>query len=199
NLAADLAPNATATFSVSVTAPNTTGNLVLEYQMVKEQQFWFGQFSDVNVSVAPLWAASYSVASTPTTWTTGQTQTYTVSVTNTGTQTWPAGGPNPVHLVVHFANAGGGFGANSWYTDQRFNLTADLAPNTTATFSASITAPNTTGNLVLEYRMVKEQQFWFGQFSDVNAFPARPSADRYSVASTPTTWTSGQTQTYTVS
>jgi hypothetical protein len=35
-----------------VTAPSTnSGNLVLEYQMVKDGQFWFAQFADVNVTV----------------------------------------------------------------------------------------------------------------------------------------------------
>jgi hypothetical protein len=34
-----------------VTGPPNTGNLVLEYQMVKEAQFWFSQFSAVNVTV----------------------------------------------------------------------------------------------------------------------------------------------------
>src|SRR5438105_2557384 len=107
--------------------------------MVKEQQFCFVHFTDVNVSVAPSSGARSSVARTPTTRTTGQTQTYTVSVTNTGTQTWPAGGPNPVHLGVHFSTEGRRVGNDSWYTDQRFNLTADLAPNPTATFSAAVT------------------------------------------------------------
>jgi hypothetical protein len=29
----------------------TAGNLVLEYEMVKEGQFWFAQFADVSVAV----------------------------------------------------------------------------------------------------------------------------------------------------
>jgi hypothetical protein len=37
--------------NISVTAPNTSGNLVLEYEMVKENEFWFTQYSDANVTV----------------------------------------------------------------------------------------------------------------------------------------------------
>jgi Ig-like domain from next to BRCA1 gene len=107
------------------------------------------------------------VGNTPTSWTPGQTQTYTVTLTNTGNQTWPAGS-NLVRLGVHFANSGAGYSTNSpWVTDQRFNLTSDLAPNASATLTVSVTAPN-TANLVLEYQMVKEGQFWFTHFADVN-------------------------------
>jgi hypothetical protein len=166
-LGSDLASGATATFTVAVTAPGTTGNLFLEYQVVKEGQFWFPQFSDVSVSVLPLWAASYSVGATPTSWAVGETKTYTITVTNTGSQTWPAGGSNPVHLGIHFTSTGGGTALN-WYTDQRFLLGSDLASGATATFTVAVTAPGTTGNLFLEYQVVKEGQFWFPQFSDVS-------------------------------
>jgi hypothetical protein len=158
------------TITLSVTSPSsTTGNLVLEYEMVKENQFWFDQFADLNVSVSLAWGASYTVTNTPTTWSTGQTQTYQVTLTNTGTQVWPAAGSNPVHLGVHFATKGGGASVNSpWLTDQRFSLPSDLAPGVGVTITLSVTSPSsTTGNLVLEYEMVKENQFWFDQFSDV--------------------------------
>ena len=156
--------------------------------MVRELQFWFNQFADVNVSVAQ-WSASYDASNTPTGWTAGQTQTYTVTITNTGNQTWPSGGSNPVRLGVHFANSGGGFATNSpWLTDQRFSLPADLAPNASVTLTVSVTAPNTTGNLVLEYQMVRELQFWFNQFADVNVSVAQWSAS-YAVSNTPISWT----------
>jgi hypothetical protein len=171
NLPADLAPGSSLTLTISVTAPgNTTGNLVIEYQMVEEGQFWFGQFADVNttVTLSNAWVATYGVASTPTIWSTQQSQTYSVTVTNNGTQSWPAGGPNPVDLGVRFANVGGGFGANAWYTDQRFALPADLAPGASLTLTIAVIAPSSpTGNLVLEYQVTKESQFWFAQFADV--------------------------------
>jgi hypothetical protein len=39
------------TLSIAITAPASGGNFVLEYQMVKELQFWFSQFADVHVTV----------------------------------------------------------------------------------------------------------------------------------------------------
>src|SRR5207245_419714 len=129
------------TLTMAVTAPANTGNLVLEYQMDKEQQFWFSQFADVNTSVTVVWAASYSVVDTPTSWGTNQTQTYSVTITNTVNQTWNAAGSNPAHLGVHFANAGGGYGINGWYTDQRFSPLPTLRPSDLVTLTMAVTAP----------------------------------------------------------
>src|SRR4029077_20592602 len=149
------APGASATLTIAVTAPNASGNMVLEYQMVKENQFWFSQFADVTVTLAaPTWTATYTVTNTPASWAAHPTPTYTVTVTNSGTQTWPAGGSNPVHLSAHFGSSGGGFNSNRWSTDQRFGLPGDLAPGASATLTIAVTAPNVSGNMVLEYQMV---------------------------------------------
>src|SRR3989442_1669978 len=97
------------TLTIAVTAPTkTTGNLVLEFQMVKEYQFWFQQFADSNATVVANWSADYSTAAAASRWTTGNTLPSSVLLTNNGSQSWPATGTNPVHLGVHFANAGGG-------------------------------------------------------------------------------------------
>jgi hypothetical protein len=125
-----------------------------------------GSFKFPNCGQA--WFASYGTATTPTAWAVNQTQTYTVTVTNSGNQTWPASGSNPVHLGVRFVNAGGGFGTNTAYADQRFTLASDLAAGASVTLTISVAAPSSpTGSLVLEYQMVKENQFWFGQYADV--------------------------------
>jgi hypothetical protein len=166
----DVAPGGSVTLTMSVTAPTAkAGSLVLEYQMVKEYQFFFNQFADVSVTVSPLWSASYGVNSTPTIWTTGQTLTYTVIVTNNGTQTWPSTGASWVDLSVKFTATGGGNGKSPYYTDQRFALPNDVVPGGSVTLNISVTAPTAkTGSLVLEYQVVKEYQFFFSQYADVN-------------------------------
>jgi hypothetical protein len=181
---------------------------VVEYQMVKEYQFWFSQFADVSqVTVAPGWGVSYSVGNTPTTWSAMQTQSYSVTITNTGTQTWPAGGADPVHLGVHFAAKAGGYAAgsgtaigNGWYTDQRITLPSDLAAGASVTLSVAVTAPNVSGsNVTLEYEVVKENEFWFGQFADVSQVTVAAGwGVVYSVGNTPTSWSANQSQTYSV-
>src|SRR5207248_1746309 len=164
--------------------------LVLEFQMVKEYQFWFQQFADVDAAIVANWSADYMTTGAPTTWTTGQTQTFSVTLTNNGNQSWPASGANPVHLGVHFANVGGGAGANTWYTDQRFSLPADLAPGANVTLTIAVTAPTkSTGNLVLEFQMVKEYQFWFQQFADVDATIVSLLSSEEMITAARTAWT----------
>jgi len=175
-LPSDVAPGASLMLSVVVAAPNVSGaNLALEYELVKENEFWFGQFADVGqVTVAPGWGAGYTVGNTPASWSANQTQAYSVTVTNTGSRSWPAGGADPTHLGIHFAANGGGYAAGSgtaigqgWYTDQRVILPSDVAPGASLTLSVVVTAPNITGTLVVEYEMVRESEFWFGQSAGV--------------------------------
>ena len=124
-----------------------------------------GDSSPSNVASATTaapWSASYSVGSTPTSWAANQTQTYSVTLTNNGNQTWAAGGGNPVHLGVHFISDGG------WATDQRFTLPNDVLPGESVTLpTISVTAPGGSGSMTVEYEMVKESQFWFAQVSGV--------------------------------
>lgn len=91
-------------------------------------------------------------------------------MTNTGNQTWPAGGgrPRPPRRPLHSPRRRRSVSYNSWRTDQRFSLPADLAPGASATLTISVTAPTTAGSLIVEYQMVKETRFWFSQFADVN-------------------------------
>jgi hypothetical protein len=114
-----------------------------------------------SATTAAPWSASYSVGSTPTSWASNQTQTYSVTLTNNGNQTWPAGGSTPVHLGVHFIANGG------WATDQRFTLPNDVLPGQNVTLTISVTAPGGSGSMTVEYEMIKEAQFWFAQVSDV--------------------------------
>jgi hypothetical protein len=179
NLTSDVPSGSSLVLNIWVVAPTNSGNQVLEYEMVKEGVSWFPQFSDVNVSVAaPDWSAAYAVSATPTSWSASQGKSYSVTVTNTGGQLWSMGGPNPVHLGIHFAAQGGGYGTgvgnsgngigNGWYTDGRVNLQNDVPAGASVTLSVWVVAPANTGNEVLEYQMVKEGVTWFPEFSDVN-------------------------------
>src|SRR5439155_991685 len=117
--------------------------------MAKEGQFWFAQLADVNVTVLQPWVATYSVAGTPTSWGTNQTQTYSVTGTDADSYDLPHSGRGLVHLGVHFTSAGGGFGNSTYYSDQRISLPADLAPGAIVTLSITVTAPPNSGNLFL--------------------------------------------------
>jgi hypothetical protein len=195
-LPGDVAPGQTVTLTAAVTAPPGTSAVVLQAQMVKEQQFWFRQLATVPVTMqGAIWMASYDASAIPRTWTYGQTQTFTVTVTNTGNQTWPAGGAYPVRLGLHFAPTDRA-GWAAWLTDQRFALADDLAPGQSAIINVTATSPATTAAAVLEAQMVKEQEFWFFQTGPMSVTDAAPAwAATYDLSQVPHQWTSGQTLT----
>jgi hypothetical protein len=171
-LSADLAPGASQSFSVAVTAPTTAGAYVLRHQMVKEGVAWFSQIQKTNVSVGTL-AASYA-SSPPTAWQPGVPRTVPVTVTNTGTQTWVVAEPNPVHLSVTFGGASDA--CCSWATDQRVILPNDLPAGASVTLNVQVIPPTTTGSYVLRNRMVKENVAWFDQLQKVDVTVGTPAA-----------------------
>jgi spore germination protein YaaH len=169
-LAADVAPGATATFTVTATAPSTAGTYYLEAEMFKNQQFWFTQAQSVPASVGSVqWAANFNACSTPRTWTKGQSQTYQITLTNAGTQTWTSTGANPVELDIHFTRTPGGSAQiGTWLNSYVIVLPSDVAPGQSVTISVTVSAPSTAGAMYVEAEMFKNQQFWFAQWQPVS-------------------------------
>lgn len=113
-------------------------------------------------------SATYSAAPPDDTWSAGETRSYVVTVTNTGTQPWPAGGERPVRLGVHFGT-GAEAPQHGWVTDQRFWLPHDVEPKGHARVEASVTAPNVAGTFELHHRLVMEGVAWFDERLSVRA------------------------------
>jgi N-acetyl-anhydromuramyl-L-alanine amidase AmpD len=168
-LPADLGPGASVTLNVTVTAPSTTGALVLEAEMAKEYDFWFQPGPAVNVTVATaVWKAAYNLAAVPASWSKGQSQNVTVTVTNTGNTTWSSSGYYRVELDFHFTTQLGGATKTAyWLTSNTGGLAADLAPGNSVTVTVTVVAPSTTGSMYLEGEMITEHQFWFAEVSSV--------------------------------
>jgi outer membrane protein assembly factor BamB len=145
-------------------------------------------------------SASYDMSQAPTTWVAGEAQTFPVTVTNTGTTTWPSTGYNKVDLDLHFATqAGGSAKLASWLNSSAFALPADLVPGDSVTLTLSLAAPSRTGSLVLEAEMIKEHTFWFQQWSPVNVTVAAAAwKAAYNLAGVPYSWRHGQSQSITV-
>jgi glucose/arabinose dehydrogenase len=164
----DVAPGASVTVTVTVTAPTTPGNYVLRQRLVKENVQWFDQLQATPVSVgsaAPL-AASYTTTA-PTSWQPGQTLTFNTTVTNTGTATWNAADPQAVHLGVYFN--GNSDNVNDWPTEPaRFSLPSDVPPGGSVTIAVTLTAPSVPGNYILRQRLVQEGVAWFDQLQKTN-------------------------------
>ena len=166
-LGGDVAPGGSTTVTVTVTAPSAAGSYYLEAQLFKNQQFWFPNWTYKGVTVAAaVWSTSYAMTA-PATWTAGQTQSVSVTLTNTGNQTWPSGGANPVKLDLNFSTTHGGNHDITccWKTSQTFSLGGDVAPGASVTLTVSVTAPAVAGSYYLEAQLFKNQQFWFGTWT----------------------------------
>jgi len=199
-LPSDVAPGASATLSVTVTAPNRVGTMYLEAEMFKNQQLWFQQWSSVPATLTPAWVASYDTCQVPAVWAPGKSQTFSITLTNTGAATWPSGGPNAVLLDLHFTPvAGGSSNIYSWLTSQTYPLPSDVAPGAAVTLSVSATAPSSGGSLYLEAELLKNQQFWFPQSQAVSTGVGTTAwGANYNICAAPRTWTKGQSQTFNV-
>jgi spore germination protein YaaH len=199
SLPSDVNPGQTVTVSVTATAPAADGYMSLEAEMFKNQQFWFAQWKPVSVTVYGAWGASHDLSQAPASWGAGQTKTFTVTVTNQGTSTWPSGGANPVMLDLHFTNTPGGSAQiGSWLTSQIYRLPADVAPAGSATLTVSVTAPSVGGPTYLEAEMFKDQQFWFKEWSSVAITLSPAWVASYDMCQVQTTWAASQTQTVTL-
>jgi glucose/arabinose dehydrogenase len=185
-----VAPGQSVTFNVSAQAPATGGAYVLVHRLVKETEAWFDQISRTTVNVttnAPL-AATYS-ATLPLAWRAGEVKTYSITLTNTGYETWLNNGSTPVNLGVFFAGV-----ANPPIT--RFVLPNHVAPGQSVTLSVNVQAPATSGNYVLTHRLVKETVSWFPTLLQTGVSVSKVAlAATYTVAP-PTKWNVSQTYSY---
>ena len=204
-LPGDVAAGQTVAIPVTLTPPARPGPYILEAEMFTNQLYWFSAWQPLAIRVAPvLWAASYDMSAAPVSWGAGQTQTFAVIVKNTGNQTWPAGGPNPVDIDLNFSTQPGGSNViyPSWLTSQIFNLPADVPAGGTATINVSVTAPQRSGSFYLEAQLFKHQKFWFPTWQplavsvgaagapwsasyDLSATPASPMTTSPTLAPTP--------------
>jgi hypothetical protein len=129
----------------------------------------------------PEWGASYEVQGDQCQWLAGETRTVSLRITNTGTQSWTAGGDQPVQLGVHFGTNSDGW-HDGWATDQRFNLPNDVAPGTFIDLTVQVTAPNTAGSYVLRFRMLKEGVTWFDDIHKIQGVSVQGQHLSYALA-----------------
>lgn len=103
---------------------------------------------------APLYGAVYT-GGTPATMKVGQAVTVPITVQNTSSQAWPAGGA--FHLAFHWYRGG----ALLVRDGDRTFITTAVAPGATVNLMAKVTAPPTAGASVLQWDMVQEGVTWF--------------------------------------
>jgi hypothetical protein len=106
--------------------------------------------------------AEFGAHTTPATLTARQTVQVNVTVRNSGSMTWPAGGDHPVRLGYHWVDANGQVVVQPPEDDHRTPLPRDVAPGEEITLAgAELTAPIAPGNYTLKWDMVHEGVTWF--------------------------------------
>ena len=114
--------------------------------------------ANVAVTVSSGLAASYApAASAQSTFVLGPNP-FTVTVSNTGTVTWPAGGAAPVHLSYHWLDATGQVVV---WDGSRAALPADIAPGQSAEIAIAVASPPAVGPYRLRLDLVQEGVTWF--------------------------------------
>ncbi|MDO8506723.1 MAG: SpoIID/LytB domain-containing protein [Candidatus Limnocylindria bacterium] len=163
-LGSDLAPGASRTLALTFTAPTANGNYTLAVDMVREGVGWFSQMGVPAATVAlPVTSGlngGYGATTTPAQVTIGAVIDLTVTVSNYGPRTWPAGGPNPVDLSYHILNSSG---APVIWDGNRGKLPTDVPANASATVSIRVAVPSGVGDYVMQWDLVQEGVAWFSQ------------------------------------
>ena len=152
-----IATNQTKTFFFTMTAPSTTGIYTTDWQMLREYAAWFGDTLDLQVTVqsnvAP-YGAQIIDHTIPTTMTAGLSYPVSITVKNTGSNTWTA---DDSYRLAALGNSDP-FTAARQYLDAADAITT----NQTKTFFFTMTAPSTTGIYTTDWQMLREYAAWFG-------------------------------------
>jgi hypothetical protein len=131
-------------------------------QLAKEYIYAGGKLvateEPITSASIPANAATFISQTVPSAMTVGQSYNVSVTMKNTGSNTWTAaaayglGAQNPQDSTI-------------WRTPSRVELPSSVAPNSEATFSFSVTAPSTVGTYNFQWKMVQNGIEWFGDIS----------------------------------
>jgi len=158
-----VAPGQNFTFSFNLTAPNQSGSYLTDWRMVHEGVAWFGQVAaqTVNVSCGATDDAQVISSVLPSALDCGETFNASVTVRNTGTSTWTRAAGFKLGAVGD---------SDPLAASHRVLLPAgvQVQPNQSHTFSFTLTAPQSGGNYLTDWRMVHEGVAFFGQTAQSN-------------------------------
>ncbi|HUQ17455.1 MAG TPA: N-acetylmuramoyl-L-alanine amidase, partial [Candidatus Saccharimonadales bacterium] len=159
-LAADVAPGQTVTVTFPVTAPAYPTNYSIRLDLTKVGEFNFGDrgIAPDDTTTAVLLDARATYAPTAVAFSSGQTATVPITITNTGAGVFPTTSAQPVNLGYHWSTASG---TSVLWDGVRTKLPADLAPGASVQLQASVTAPPTGGTFTLRFDLVQEGVAWF--------------------------------------
>jgi len=100
----------------------------------------------------------------PRSWVKGHAQSFTVTVSNCGTATWPMTGTSRMDLNMHFTTRRGGSITKAfWLTRGVFHITRKLPTNRSTIITVTLTPTFSSSGLWLEATMIREAHYYFTQ------------------------------------
>ena len=137
-------PTRTATATFTLTPTNTATN------------------TPTATATTPALAVTWGADNAPATMVSGSTYAVGVSFTNTGTQLWPAAGPNPVRLSYHWRSGTcPGTSSAIWNGIQSTLLSDVPAGGAVNGLNATVAPPASAGTFCLQFDLIQEGVTWF--------------------------------------
>ena len=148
---------------MTVAVPALTGTYTVKPDLVRDGVGWFSSGGAAPGSfplrVTSDLDAGYGATTAPAAIIPGGETPVEVNLTNTGLQSWPAGGGAPVRLGYHWLDGSGN--AVVW-DGARVALPRDLAPGREITLTVNVRAPDRDGDYALVWDMVQDGGIgWF--------------------------------------
>jgi len=148
---------------MTVTVPPLTGTYTVKPDLVRDGVGWFSSrgagSGSFPLKVTTDLDAGYGATTLPAVIAPGGEVPVEVRVTNTGLQSWPAGGAAPVRLGYHWLD---GDGKAVVWDGARIPLARDVPPGREVSLTVNVRAPEYEGDHVLVWDMVQDGGIgWF--------------------------------------
>ena len=187
-LAIDTAVGAAALFVGTITPPATAGAYTLTLDLDRAGTTFSSKgaaAATIALTVSSGFGATYAPAAGSSSYDAGATTQLAVTLTNTGTQTWPATGTNPVRLAYHWLQNG----TVVLWDGQRGLLPTDVATGGKVTVNVPVLTPSKAGTYTLRLDLVQEGIAWFSGLGvapqDLTANVRTTFVATYTVAAAP--------------
>lgn len=158
-----LKPGQVGSFDFYIKAPHVKGLVTEKFSLVAEGLTWFNTEFTVTYDIKGSYNAS--VPKLRQAVVAGETLTYNIQITNTGTETWSNIGANPVKIGTLPWFRQSGFCTGSWpdCTRPAVLTEASVPPNQIGTFSIELKPnPSLRGLYSERLQLVAESKTWFG-------------------------------------
>jgi GH25 family lysozyme M1 (1,4-beta-N-acetylmuramidase) len=153
--ASPISPGANATFTINATAPTTPGTYTFAWRMIQGTTAFGDTFSTtISVGVNNATVVSSSV---PSSLSTGQTFTASITLKNNGGSIWTNTGANPYKLGSQTPQDN-----TIWGLSRVALPSSPINLSSNVTFSFTGTAPASGGTYTFAWKMLQEGVQWFG-------------------------------------